>query len=208
MTASSKLKSQQLSVKIHEGQLQISIGVALLAYATQYQNHWPEDFYVSDIDKFAKSLARQLKREQEDGTTPVHRMLDDAAQEVIEQGDDGVDEGNVEAGIALAKAILDAKDDAPPVIVDASVPPLEARGSVSGSTVSIELEGTVDQIDAAIAEILGHYPTPAYGTWFNWPPGLLFSSGEKKGKPNTHLAPIDLGGGRWIARGTRSTSSD
>lgn len=108
MTATDKQKSQQLSVKIKDGQLQISIGIALLAFATQQQNQWPEDLFVSDIDKFSKSLASRLRREQEDGTTPVHRMLDQAADEVIEQGDDGVDDGNVEDGIAAAKAILDA----------------------------------------------------------------------------------------------------
>jgi len=109
MNASNKQKSQQLSVKINDGQLQITIGIALLAFATQTQDQWPEDLYVSDIDIFSKSLARQLEREGEDGTTPVHRMLDAAAQEVIEQGDDGVDEGNVEAGIDIAKSILDGK---------------------------------------------------------------------------------------------------
>ncbi|WP_320188893.1 hypothetical protein RMS29_028455 (plasmid) [Agrobacterium rosae] len=93
-----------------------------------------------------------------------------------------------------------------PTAVSAS--PVECRASVSGSTVSIEIEGTTDQIDAKISEIEGCYPSPAYGTWFNWPPGLLFTSGEKKGQPNTHLAPSDIGGGRWIARGNRSTSSD
>jgi len=101
--------SQQLSVKIEDGQLKISIGVALLAFAIQTQDEWPEEFYVSDIREFSKSLAHQLCREEEDGTTPVHRMLDAAAQEVLNQGDNGVDEGDVETGIALAKMYLDAK---------------------------------------------------------------------------------------------------
>ena len=104
-----KQMSQQLAVKIEDGQLQISIGIALLAFAIQSQEQWPEDWYVSDISKFAKSMARQLAREEEDGTTPVHRMLDAAAGEVLEQGDDGADEGNVNKGIKLAKSILAAK---------------------------------------------------------------------------------------------------
>lgn len=109
MTATNAQMSQQLSVKIEDGQLKISIGIALLAFAVQGQDQWPEEFYVSDIREFAKSMARQLQREEEDGTTPVHRMLDAAADEVLEQGDDGVDEGDVEAGIKLAKTYLDGK---------------------------------------------------------------------------------------------------
>jgi hypothetical protein len=112
MKATNAQMSEQLSVKVEGGQVKISIGIALLAFAVQYQNDWPEEFYVSDIREFSQSLVRQLRREQEDGTTPVHRLFDAAAQEVIGQGDDGVDEGNVETGIALAKAYLDAKDAA------------------------------------------------------------------------------------------------
>lgn len=109
MTATNAQMSQHLSVKIEDGQLKISIGIALLAFAVQTQDQWPEEFYVSDIREFANSISRRLQREEEDGTTPVHRMLDAAADEVLEQGDDGVDEGNVETGIKLAKFHLSGK---------------------------------------------------------------------------------------------------
>lgn len=104
--------SHQLSIVVEGGQLKISIGIALLAYAVQHQNSWPKKFAVTDLREFAQSMARQLQREEEDGTTPVHRMLDAAADEVLEQGDDGVDEGNVRDGIALAKFALDAEKSA------------------------------------------------------------------------------------------------
>lgn len=107
MKATNAEMSKQLAVTIKEGQLNISIGIALLAFAVQSQDAWPEEFRVTDLREFATSMARQLQKEEEDGTTPVHRMLDAAASEVLEQGGDGVDEGNVEDGIALAKAVLD-----------------------------------------------------------------------------------------------------
>ncbi|XOK12676.1 hypothetical protein ACI6PO_06520 [Agrobacterium tumefaciens] len=72
------------------------------------------------------------------------------------------------------------------------------RGKVSGSSVEYEIEGTFDEVSAEVKAIYGRYPTPGYGTHFNWPPG----SG------NSYLAPKDLGNGRWIARGHRSTSCD
>lgn len=77
-----------------------------------------------------------------------------------------------------------------------------------GYTVDYEIEGTVAEIDDAIKAIHGQYPTPGYGTWFNWPPGRVFTSGAKAGQPNPYQAATDLGDGRWIARGNRSTNCD
>jgi len=98
--------AKQLSIEIEDGQLKISIGIALLAFAAQNAPQWPEEYCVTDIREFAQSVARRLEAEEEDGTTPIHRMLDAVADEVLEQGDDGVDEGNVEDGIAAAAAYL------------------------------------------------------------------------------------------------------
>lgn len=86
---------------------------------------------------------------------------------------------------------------------------LEASGKIDGSTVYFELKGTADEIDTGIMQIMGRYPTPGYGTWFNWPPGACrMMSGPNLGEPNPYLAPTELGDGRWIARGHRSTSCD
>jgi hypothetical protein len=100
--------NEQLFVSVVDGKLQISIGIALLAFAVQAPDGagWPEDWHINDINKFAASMARQLRRESENGTTPVHRMFDAAAIEVLEQGEDGVDEGSVEIGIKLAQDFL------------------------------------------------------------------------------------------------------
>jgi hypothetical protein len=84
----------------------------------------------------------------------------------------------------------------------------ECEASRSGHSIDYKITGTADEIDEAIAEIRGIYPTPGYGTWFNWPPGQLLTCGRDAGKPNTNLAPTDIGDGRWIARGHRSASCD
>ncbi len=70
---------------------------------------------------------------------------------------------------------------------------------LSGHTIGYRIEGTFDEVTAAIAEIEGRYPAPGYGTWFNWPPG---------GPNQKFNVPHDLGDGRWEARGERSTSCD
>jgi hypothetical protein len=98
--------AKALTVKIKDGELRISIGIGLRAHAVQMQGSWPEEFEITDIRDFAKSMRYQLIREEEDGTMPVHRMFDKAALGVLEQGDPGVDEGSAENGLKTAKAFI------------------------------------------------------------------------------------------------------
>lgn len=50
------------------------------------------DFLLPKIDAkvFAKEVWRELVREQEDGTTPVHLLFDKAFEEACEQGAEGI----------------------------------------------------------------------------------------------------------------------
>lgn len=72
-------------------------------------------------------------------------------------------------------------------------------GKVVGHSVEYGITGTPEEITSEIADIMKRYPPPGYGTWFNWPPG---------GPNKKYYVPRDLGDGRWLARGHRSTSSD
>lgn len=108
MRATSADQAKELSVTVEDGQLKISIGIALLAFAVQGSDEWPDNISVTDIQEFANSMRRALSLESEDGITAIHRMLDKAAFDVLEWGDEGIDEGEVEQGISHAKAILDA----------------------------------------------------------------------------------------------------
>lgn len=47
---------------------------------------------LTDPDKFAKDLLVSLHSEDEEGTTVIHRMFDEAINEAIEQGADGIEE--------------------------------------------------------------------------------------------------------------------
>lgn len=103
-----KAAGQQIAVKVEGDVLTISIGVGLLAFAVQSPDisDWPHDFYVSDPATFAKAVARCLEDEEEDGTTPVHQMLDAAAVAALENGCDGVEEGDVTKGIEIARKAM------------------------------------------------------------------------------------------------------
>lgn len=49
-------------------------------------------YKITDASEFAKELTYALNREDEQGTTPVHELFDDAILHVIEQGGFGIDE--------------------------------------------------------------------------------------------------------------------
>lgn len=75
----------------------------------------------------------------------------------------------------------------------------EVKSRLIGHTVAYEVTGDWTSVAAAIRSIHGTYPTPGYGTWFNWPPN---------GPNKTYGVPKRLEDGRWKAFGDRSTSCD
>lgn len=78
-----------LKVKAGPKGLTISISYKSLAVAADYVL---DGFKVVDPVVFGKEVAHMLQDEEEDGTTLVHRMFDDAFREVVEQGGEGVEE--------------------------------------------------------------------------------------------------------------------
>ncbi len=92
-----------LTVEIVDGVLRISLGVNGLKYAAEHHDSfylpWTDKWslVINDPDKFAEEVCRQLQEEQEDGTTPVHTMLDKAIYEAVEQGAEGIDGDAMEA---------------------------------------------------------------------------------------------------------------
>ena len=79
-------KDDVLEVGLVDGRLVISIGVNALAFAAA--NH-DDGITICDPDLAAEEIVRELRREEEDGTTPVHRLLDKAVFDAWENGGDG-----------------------------------------------------------------------------------------------------------------------
>ena len=69
-----------------------------------------------------------------------------------------------------------------------------------------KITGTFDEVTEAVNRELYAWPTPGYGTWFNWPPNSKMSWDGKNVVP--YLAATDHGDGTFTARGHRSTSCD
>ncbi len=84
--------------QIVDGRLVISLSIATLAHAARGSDYFTGcaaigmPLVITDEAVFAESVRLRLNCEQEDGSTPVTRMLDEAFESVSEWGDDGVEE--------------------------------------------------------------------------------------------------------------------
>lgn len=84
--------------KVIGGKLVISLRVGTLAHAARHSEYFfncaesGTKLTITNEATFAKSVARGLNREEEDGTTPITRMLDEAVEWVSEQGEEGIEE--------------------------------------------------------------------------------------------------------------------
>ena len=84
--------------KIIGGKLVISLRIGTLAHAARNSDHFfncaesGTPLKITDETVFAASVARALNREEEDGSTPITRMLDEATEWVSEQGEEGIEE--------------------------------------------------------------------------------------------------------------------
>lgn len=93
---------QPLEVECGGGELRITIGIATLCHAVTtgdaWGNHGLTAFKVTDPEAFAEGILRELRREDEAGATRVHKMLDAAAQEAVNQGSEGIEEQRGDIG--------------------------------------------------------------------------------------------------------------
>jgi hypothetical protein len=95
------LAGRPLSVEVEGDELVIRIGVDTLVFAfetSEDNNPFDEDtddfrreFKVTDKHEFAKGVANSLRDEEEDGSTPITKILDEAYIGAVES-DMGVDE--------------------------------------------------------------------------------------------------------------------
>lgn len=83
-------RNAPLSVTVDDGRLVIAIGVETLGFAAQHSDDFEKwGVTVVDHDIAVKEIARELRREEEDGTTLVHLLLDKAALNAWENGGEG-----------------------------------------------------------------------------------------------------------------------
>ena len=84
------MKKKELTVEHKAGEIRISIGMDTLIHALKMNDRFDE-FTVAEKELFANNFIDALNREEEDGTTPVHQLLDDTFDWMSEQGDDSIE---------------------------------------------------------------------------------------------------------------------
>ena len=83
--------------RIDGDRIVISLSVSTLAHAARESDYFwraKEDgkpITITDEMVFAKSVCGALNSEDEDGSTPITRLLDAAFEHVVEQGEDGIE---------------------------------------------------------------------------------------------------------------------
>ena len=82
-----------LTAEVKKGVLTISIGLDQLCHACSIGRRYGlEEIEITDKKLFVEGIVRQLKSQDHDGSTVVHKMFDDAVTEMLENGELGVDE--------------------------------------------------------------------------------------------------------------------
>jgi len=90
-----KNKDKPLTVEVKDNKLIISIGIDTLAFVAErcphfynYDKHNNEEKYVTVVDnnELAHDVVRALTDEEEDGSTILHRLIDDAIEDAYEDG--------------------------------------------------------------------------------------------------------------------------
>lgn len=84
------MKNQPLQINLNKGLLIISIGVSTLCYAIQ-QGDGMEDVKITDEDAFVGDFLVELNKEDEEGSTELHKLFDKLANDAINNGAFGVE---------------------------------------------------------------------------------------------------------------------
>ena len=72
------------------GDITIKIPRSYLRHAITISEDMPEGSRVTNTKVFSDAVLVELEREQEDGSNPIHLMLDAVINEAVEQGCEGI----------------------------------------------------------------------------------------------------------------------
>lgn len=81
------MSDQPLNIQVEGGLLLISIGIDRLSFCSVIENGGPlENHTIVDDAQWAKDVARELEREEENGNTPLNLLLDKAIRNARDMG--------------------------------------------------------------------------------------------------------------------------
>lgn len=79
---------QRLMCVVEKERLVISIGLETLAFSLEHmpRSYDETEYVATDFKEFANDVRAELVREEEDGTSPLHTLLDEAMDKAIDNG--------------------------------------------------------------------------------------------------------------------------
>jgi hypothetical protein len=148
-----------LTVEVRDGRLVIEIGIHALAHAVTQsdasnpfdddKNEYLRTFAIADAVEFAQDVRRALTHEAEDGTTPLHTLLDEMAEEALNDGSLGLHDGDVAIPVGqFHKVETWSRQPRDPRVAAPETPDDENR-------IKVMVDGgmlTIDVVDASVAD--------------------------------------------------------
>lgn len=86
------MKNQHLTIAAENDTITITIGIETLCHAVRIGRPYGQGgVKITDQEAFIQNLIYGMQSEQEDGTTPVHSMFDEAVTTMLENGEEGLE---------------------------------------------------------------------------------------------------------------------
>lgn len=87
-----KIEGKEIVIRLPLAALPFAASVAFVETGYAANDDAEPSLKITDAKAFAPYLVRALSDESEDGTTPIHKLLDQAICDACEQGAEGVED--------------------------------------------------------------------------------------------------------------------
>lgn len=83
---------QPLKCSVERDELVVRVGVGTIAFCCKKKNggNVPDQIKIIDKHQFAKDIAYEMEREEENGDTPLRLLLDEVIQKAMDMGSTGL----------------------------------------------------------------------------------------------------------------------
>lgn len=88
------MSEDHMKIEVENSKLVISIGTSLLCHAIKHGPYFQgmeDEPVITDEAAFVEAIRQELEAEDEEGTNLIHQAIDQAAENAIENGCEGIE---------------------------------------------------------------------------------------------------------------------